>query len=240
MPNDNITFATVTPPKGAVTQSSSSQCSKGTTTGTGLDQPSILRKKKPPRIDTRLDPIRQLIESQPTAIQVTLSETAIALLLATETLCHKRAGILSLRLNDALYPKAANLKAKLATPKELANDEKTLTNIQEWDDFILATKKEMKRKIINQSTQTADFLTETHLEITNQLVNIANGYTTYLRELEQVSSEPLSNQVYGAAAVYCYFSTLPATHKLFTSYLFEEQDNLMRSFKKTYMRTANS
>jgi hypothetical protein len=86
-------------------------------------------------------------------------------------------------LNEDLHPKAANLKAKLATPKELSNNKKTLTNIQEWDDFILAMKKEMKKKIINQSTRTANFLTESHLEMfNNQLVNIAE------------TNKPLSNK----------------------------------------------
>jgi hypothetical protein len=87
MANDNVTLVTVTPPKGAVTQSALSHRSKGMTTGPGLDQPSILCKKKLPRLDARLDPIHQLTESQPSsAIQVTLSKIAITLLLATQTL----------------------------------------------------------------------------------------------------------------------------------------------------------
>jgi hypothetical protein len=242
MPNDNVTFATITPPKGAVAKSASRHTSKGTSTGPGPDSPSNLKdkKKKLPKLDARLEPIRQLIESQPSAIQVTLSETAIALLLATQTLRHKRAGILSLEMNDDLYPKPANLKTKLAVPKELENDEKTLSNIKEWDDFIVATKEVMKKKIIQQSIRTADFLNESRHELFhNQLVTIAEGYTTYEREIEHATDEPLSSQAYGAAAVYCYFSTLPATHQLFMNYLNEEQEDLMKAFKKSYMQTAN-
>jgi hypothetical protein len=94
----------------------------------------------------------------------------------------------------------------------------------------------MKKKIIKQIIHTTNFLTQFCLELSiNQLVHIAKGYMAYHCELKQVSDKPLSNQAYGYVAVYCYFSTLPAKHKFFTSYLFEEQDNLMKSFKKTSM-----
>jgi hypothetical protein len=44
-------------------------------------------------------------------------------------------------MNEDLYHKAADLKAKLAIPKQLPNYKKTLSNIQELDDFISATNK---------------------------------------------------------------------------------------------------
>jgi hypothetical protein len=240
MPNDNSTYATITPPKRNVSKSASSHHSKGTTPGTGPDTPSILRNKKKPPTDARLEPIRAMIESQPSAIQVTLNETALILLLATQTLRQKQAGILSLELNADLYPKASNLKAKLDYPKELANDEETLKNVKEWDEYIETTKKEMKKRIIKQATRTATFLHSARLELFHsRLTNIAEGYTTYHRKLEQANDEPLSNQAYGAAAVYCYYSTLPATNKLFLQYLHEEQDDTMLAYYKQYLKTTD-
>jgi hypothetical protein len=59
----------------------------------------------------------------------------------------------------------------------------------------------------------------------------------YHRELEQANDEPLSNQAYGAAALYCCSSTLPATHKLFLAYLHEEQDDIMTDYYKEYLKT---
>jgi hypothetical protein len=90
MPNDNVTFATsITPPKGAAAQSASRHTSKGTSTGPRPELPSILKKKKKLKLDGQLEPIRQLIESQPSVMQITPSKTDIALLLAMQTLRHK-------------------------------------------------------------------------------------------------------------------------------------------------------
>jgi hypothetical protein len=56
-----------------------------------------------------------------------LNETALILLLATQTLQQKQADIFSLERSIDLYPKASNLKAKLDYPKELSNNKETTT-----------------------------------------------------------------------------------------------------------------
>jgi hypothetical protein len=175
-----------------------------------------------------------MTELQPSTIQINLSKTAIALLLAT--LCHKRAGILSIEMNEDLHPKSCSIKAKLDTPKEVANNEETLAYVKEWNEFMEATRKEMKKCVIAQSTHTVNFLHESCLELfSNHLVNITKGYITYHRELKTSNNKPLSNHAYSAVVVYCYFSTLSATNKLFGHYLHKDQDVHMESFKKAHM-----
>ncbi len=99
----------------------------------------------------------------------------------------------------------------------------------------------MKKKIIHQSIRTVNFLSKSWQELfNNHPINIMEGYTHYHHKLsKKVTNKSLSNEAYGAAAVYCYYSTLLATHKLFMSYLLEEQEDLMIAFKKIFMQTAN-
>jgi hypothetical protein len=190
-------------------------------------------------LDARLESIREVIESQPTAIQTTLSDTAVAMLLATKTLRDKRAGFVNLTMNEALIPKSCNIQAKLAFPHEMRDDIKTLENVQKWDDLIKRTREELKKKIIEEGERTIAFLEEKRQELFNErLLIISEGYVTWFRELEGSDiTAPVSNNAYGAACLYCEFNTLDSRNALFT-YLCADQDDLLKTFKKQYLTTA--
>jgi hypothetical protein len=236
-PNGNSTRATITPPNRTGIVSATRNAVNEPDTGTGSDPKAT--KKNHFKLDARLEPIRDVIESQPKAIQVTLSDTAITMLLATRKLREKRAGLVNLITNTDLFPRSANLLVKLDFPKELKDDEQTLENVQEWNDFIKKTKNDLKDRIVKQGERTADFYQEQRLlTFNNLLLVIAEGYTAWHGEIEGVENTPLSNHAYGAASVYCYYNTLGARNELFT-YLHEDQETLLRNFKQTHLTTAS-
>ena len=231
----NNTAATITPPHRVGTVTASSRNSNGPNPNPGSDT------KPPPKLklDARLESIREVIESQPTAIQLTLSDTAVAMLLATKTLRDKRAGFVNLTMNEALIPKSCNIQAKLSFPHEMRDDVKTLENVQKWDDLIKRTREDLKKKIIEQGERTIAFLEEKRQELFNErLLIISEGYVTWFRELEGSEiTAPVSNYAYGAACLYCQYNTLDSRNALFT-YLCADQDDLLKSFKKAYLTTA--
>jgi hypothetical protein len=236
-PHGNNTTATITPPNRNGTVSETRHSANGPNTRKGPDPKDT--KKQQLKLDARLEPIRAVIESQPKAIQATLSDTAITMLLATRKLREKRAGLVNLLMNTDLYPRSANLLVKLDHPKELKDDAQTLENVQEWNDFVKKTKNELKERIIKQGERTADFYQEQRLLSFNSLLLvIAEGYTTWHREVEGVQETPLSNHAYGAASVYCYYNTLGTCNELFT-YLCEDQETLLRNFKRTHLTTTS-
>jgi hypothetical protein len=191
------------------------------------------------KLETRIESIREVIESQPTAIQTTLSDTALAMLLATKFLRDKRAGFVNLTMNQTLIPKSCNIQAKLVFPQEMKDDEKTKENIQKWDDFIKKTREELKKQIIAQGDRTVEFLEEKRIELFNErLLIIAEGFTAWFNELDGVTDTPLSNHAYGAASVYCHYKALDSRNARF-SYLCVDQDDALRAFKKTYLTTAS-
>jgi hypothetical protein len=231
----NSTHATITPQTGNAHPSEKRNNSKNAASGKG---PELKTAKKTLKLDARLEPIRAVIESQPRALQVTLSDTAIAMLLATRKLRDKRAGIVHLTTTTDLYPRSANLQVKLDYPKELKDDEQTIQNVKEWDDFLKVTKDKLKAKILVQSERTAEFYQEQRLKtFHDNLLIIAEGYVTWHNEIAGVTDIPLSNHAYGAASVYCYYNTLAPMNEIF-SYLCEEQDSLLKAFKTEHLTTA--
>jgi hypothetical protein len=191
------------------------------------------------KLDARLETIRSTIESQPTAIQVTLSDTAVAMLLVTRKLRDKRAGIVNLTMNPTLYPRSCNLKVKLAFPNEMKDDEKTIANSKKWDEFIQTTKDEMKKQLVTQGERTISFMSEKRLELFNErLLTIAEGYVTWYSALDDVEAEnTVSNHAYGAASIYCYFDTIAPNNCIF-EYLGVNQDIFLEDFKKKHLTTA--
>jgi hypothetical protein len=190
------------------------------------------------KLDARLESIREVIESQPTAIQTTLSDTAVAMLLSTKILRDKRAGFVNLTDNESLIPRSCNIQAKLAFPQEMKEDPRTIENVLKWDDLIKKTREELKKKIIEQGRRTIEFLEEKRIDLFNErLLIITEGYYTWFMELEGIATAPLSNHAYGAACLYCHYKTLDSRNALFT-YLCADQDELLASFKRKYLTTA--
>jgi hypothetical protein len=71
-----------------------------------------------------------------------------------------------------------------------------------------------------------------------KIVAIAEGYGLYHRQLEGAEGAPLSDQTYGAAGVYCYYSRLPAGHEVF-QYLGEDKSTSLAEVKAKYLVTAD-
>jgi hypothetical protein len=229
-----MTVATITPPYRIRAATASSRNSIGANPSTDSDSKPAARLK----LDSRLESVRELIESQPTAIHTTLSDTAVAMLLSTKTLRDKRAGFVNLTMNETLIPRSCNIQVKLAFPKEMKDDVKTLENVVKWDDLIRRTREELKKKIIAQGERTIEFLEEKRQELFNErLLIISEGFTTWFVELEGVTETPLSNHAYAAACLYCHYNSLESGNALF-AYLCILQDDLLAAFKKKYLTTA--
>jgi hypothetical protein len=123
-------------------------------------------------------------------------------------------------------------------PKELADDEKTLENVQEWDFFIHKTKNDLKERIVKEGERTADSYQEKRLDsFNNYLLVIAEGYVAWHSAIEGADDIPLSHHAYGAVSLYCYYKSLQCGHPLFT-YLCEDQDSILANFKKKFLTTA--
>jgi hypothetical protein len=238
MTNGNNTYATITPPNRTRSKSASTNTSKGLVTGKETD--AAVKVKQKLKLDSRLEPIRDRIESQPQAIQDTLGDTAVAMLLATRKLRERRAGLVNMTRNVTSYPRSCNLKAKLAFPQDMKEDPQTQENVKVWDDYIQKTKDEMKKQVLKQGERTVEFLTEKRLDLfQTRVLTIAEGYFTWFAELEGLNEPPtLSNQAYGAVSIYCYFNSIGPGDRIF-SYLFEEQDSLLKAFKLKYLTTAS-
>ena len=238
MTNGNNTHATITPPNRARSKSASTNNSKGRTAGKETD--AAVKVKQKTKLDSRLEPIRERIESQPQAIQDTLGDTAVAMLLATRKLRERRAGLDNMTRNVTSYPRSCNLKAKLAFPQDMKEDPQTQENVKIWDNYIQKTKDEMKRQVLKQGERTIEFLTEKRLELFQERVlTIAEGYFTWFAALEGLNEPPtLSNQAYGAVSMYCYFNSIGPGDRIF-SYLFEEQESLLKAFKLKYLTTTS-
>jgi hypothetical protein len=235
--NGNGTLATITPPNRTGIMSETRHNSNDPTPGKGPDNKAT--KKQTLKLDARLEPICDAIELQPKAIHVTLSDTAITMLLVTRKLREKRAGLVNLTTNTDLYPCSANLLVKLDFPKELKDDEQTLENVKEWNDYVKHIKDELKKRIVKQGERTAKFYQEAHLKNFFKLILvIAEGLATWHGKIERVTNTPLSTHAYGAVSIYCYFNTLDPRHELFT-YLCEDQDLILKYFKQTYLTTAS-
>ncbi len=124
----NSTHATITPHTGNAHPSEKRNNSKNAASGKG---PELKTAKKTLKLDAHLEPIRAVIESQPRALQVTLSDTAIAMLLITQKLRDKRAGIVHLTTTKDLYPPSPTFKSNWIIRKNLkmtSKPSKTLKN----------------------------------------------------------------------------------------------------------------
>jgi hypothetical protein len=235
MNNGNNTLATITPLNRNGSKSASAHNAKGTTPGKGPDA----TKKSKLKLDARLEPIREKIESQPKAIQDTLGDTAVAMLLATHKLRERRTGLVNMTRNVTTYPCSCNLKAKLAFPQEMKEDPETKENEKVWNDFIQKTKDEMKKQVLKQGQRIVKFLTEKRLDMFHeQVLIIAEGYIAWYSEIEGLKEPPrLSNHAYGAASIYCYLNAIGPQNGIF-DYLCQEQEALLTAFKKKYLTTT--
>jgi hypothetical protein len=234
MTNGSNNTATITPQHSSASKSAP-KTSEGTHTGKGSDS----RIKKRLKLDSRLEPIRETIESQPIAIQDTLGDTAVAMLLATRKLRERRAGLVNMTRNVTAYPRSCNLKAKLAFPQEMKDDPQTQENATAWDSLILKTKDEMKRQVLKQNERIVEFLQEKRLALFHEKVlTIAEGYFTWFSELHGLETPPtLSHRAYGAASLYCFFNCIGPGDSIF-GYLGSEQEALLSAFKKEFLTTT--
>jgi hypothetical protein len=193
------------------------------------------KKKKENPLDKRLAPVRELIESQPQAIQLTISNFAVAMLLATQSLRAKRAGILSKRMNESSFPKSIALKMRLEYPTEMKDDPESIANSHDWSDYIQEVRLVLKNKILHQGDRNCVWMQSRRItDFTSQLVALSEGYATYHRELALARGAPLTNLSYGAAGVYCFGSKLQADDPLW-SYLEQDRDAFLRGIKENYL-----
>ena len=191
MPNDNEGPATITPThRGRKAKSASKSASKwpppnATTDAAASNNNNNKKNKKQKQFDSRLAPIRDLIESQPPAIKSLLSDTAIGLLLATQKLSAKRAGILAQRMNEDSFPRSVNIKAKLEFPPALKDDPQTIENLHQWNDYLDEVRKKLKVKVLAQSDRTFEFLYKERFRLfMEKIVAITEGYGAYHCHLE--------------------------------------------------------
>jgi hypothetical protein len=76
--------------------------------------------------------------------------------------------------------------------KELKkDDEQTLENVKEWNDYVKHIKDDLKKRIVKQGERTAEFYQEAHLKLFFKLILvIAEGLATWHGEIE-VTDTPL-------------------------------------------------
>jgi hypothetical protein len=100
-------------------------------------------------------------------------------------------------------------------------------------------KKKLKVQVLAQSDRTCEFLEEQRFGLLmEKIVAIAEGCGAYHCQLEGAEGAPLSNQVYGAVGVYCYYRRLPAYHNIFR-HLGEDKKKSMDKVKAKYLTAAD-
>jgi hypothetical protein len=157
IPNRNIPKATITPP---IRSNSAPAAGNNNPNGRKFRAGSDPKPAAKLKLDARLESIHDMIESQSTVMQITLSDNAVAMLLSTKILRDKRAGFVNLTDNESLIPPSCNIQAKLAFPQEMKEDARTIENILKWDDLIKKTREELKKQIIKQGHRTIKILKE--------------------------------------------------------------------------------
>jgi hypothetical protein len=142
-------------------------------------------------------------------------------------------------MNEDSLPRSVNLKAKLEFPTAMKNDAKTIENQQKWNEYLSEVKKNLKVQVLAQSDRICEFLHEQRFGLfMEKIVAIAEGFGAYHRQLEGAEGAPLSDQAYGAAGVYCYYSRLPACHDVFR-YLGEDRKTSMAEVQAKYLTAAD-
>jgi hypothetical protein len=94
-------------------------------------------------------------------------------------------------MNDNMYPRSDNLQVRLDFPSKMKDVEKTLGNVQKWDDFIKKMKDEMKKKIIKQGEGTTKFLQEEkYLDFLHDhlIITTTKCYVTWFSVMEGVTT----------------------------------------------------
>jgi hypothetical protein len=89
------------------------------------------QKKKHNLLDQCLAPVCELIVSQQPVIQLTISNSAVDMLLAPQLLCAKQAGILFKRMDKFYFPHSISLKMKLEYPDKMKNNARSIANSQD-------------------------------------------------------------------------------------------------------------
>jgi hypothetical protein len=239
MPNDNEGPATIAPTHRKRKAKSTSKPSSKRPPPAAPTDTAASNNKKQKQFDSSLAPIQKLIESQPPAIRSLLSDTAIGLLLATQKLSSKRSGILAQRMNRDSFPRLVNIKGKFEFPTALKDDAKTIDNLHKWNEYLNKVKKKLKVQVLAQSDWTCEFLHEQRFGLfMKKIVAITEGFGAYHRQLEGAEGAPLSDQAYGAAGVYCYYSRRLACHEVFT-YLGKDKKTTMAEVQAKYLVAAD-
>jgi hypothetical protein len=61
-------------------------------------------------------------------------------------------------MNEDLFPRSANIKAKLEFPLALKDDPQTIKSLHQWNDYLGEVKKKLNVKVLAQSNCTCEFL----------------------------------------------------------------------------------
>ena len=142
-------------------------------------------------------------------------------------------------MNEDSFPRSVNIKAKLEFPPALKDDAQTIENLNRWNEYLSEVKTNLKVQGLAQSDRTCEFLHQQRFGLFNEkIVAIAEGFGAYHRQLEGAEGAPLSDQAYGAAGVYCYYSGLLARHDIFR-YLGEDKETSMAEIKAKYLTAAD-
>jgi hypothetical protein len=132
-----------------------------------------------------------------------------------------------------------NIKAKPEFPTALEEDSQTIDNLHKWNEYLNKAKPKLKVQVLAQSDPTCEFLHEQCFGLfTENIVTIAKGFGTYHHQLEGAKCAPLSDQAYGAAGIYCYYSRLLACQEVFR-YHQEDRETSMAEVKAKYLIAAD-
>jgi hypothetical protein len=139
-------------------------------------------------------------------------------------------------MNKDSFSRSVNIKAKLEFPTALKDDAKTIVdNLIKWNEYLNKVKKKVKVQVLAQSNRTCEFLHKQRFGLfMEKIVAIAEGFGAYHCQLEGAEGTPLSDQAYGAAGIYCYYSRLLACHKVFT-YLGKDKKTTMAEVQAKYL-----
>ena len=144
--HDNTAIATIIPAS-ATRVSFTDPAERAKEKGKGANA----TENKDKKLDGRLENYRPTIESQPKPLQATLCETILAMLLSTQRVASKKAGILSLRKNQDLHPNSINCKEVMAdVPDAVAAHATTKEHIEQHQKTLSDAKAALKAIIIKQ------------------------------------------------------------------------------------------
>ena len=178
------------------------------------------KETKEKSMDSRLSPVKGLTESQPSAVQSSVSTLAAKMLSAEQKIVQMQAGVLRLTARDDEFPSRCNFKSNCPLPEDLKND----PAVQDLEYEHTTTLNNMKKKLKAVVIQEKEYIvkhenTKRSEYFAQELLKISGLCAAFHKRHLGATGVCYKDDEYGAIAMHCFLQGLPDDHHLFSNTL---------------------